>query len=202
MACPAAGFLGLHAVAAAAPVHGRQQQPGDAHHARHQGAARPCSPVLPPSPSHPQHTLSLLAPPTPPLSCAAGPRPTDGGHKRRRAPSSLFPPSVTRTTPGLMSVWGACLCPNQADMGGWVRRTLMPALPRPLLTWSSVWATIIKPVVHHNIMLRNQASPSLHADRVQCVLTCGLSCLTCCSWCRWWLCYQTVCLYNQSCALQ
>ena len=41
-------------------------------------------------------------------------------------------------------------------MRGWGRRTLMPPLPRSLLTWSGVWATLIKPVLHHNIMLRNR----------------------------------------------
>ena len=70
-------------------------------------------------------------------------------------------------------------------MGGWVRRTPMPTLPRPLLTWSSVWATIIRPVVHHNIMLRNQVHRLMphaclvlfHADLAQ--LYCWLGALTC-----------------------
>ena len=51
-----------------------------------------------------------------------------------------------------------CACAGQADMRGWVRSTLMPRLPRSLLTWSGVWATVIKPVLHHNIMLRNRVS--------------------------------------------
>lgn len=44
----------------------------------------------------------------------------------------------------------------QADMGGWVRHMLTRSLPQPLLRWSSIWYTVIKPVVHHNIMLRNR----------------------------------------------
>ena len=48
--------------------------------------------------------------------------------------------------------------PGRRDMRGWVRSTLMPRLPRSLLTWSGVWATVIKPVLHHNIMLRNRVS--------------------------------------------
>ena len=44
----------------------------------------------------------------------------------------------------------------QADMGGWTRNSLATGLPQPLLRWSSLWHSVIRPVVHHNIMLRNR----------------------------------------------
>ena len=49
-------------------------------------------------------------------------------------------------------------------MGGWVRHMLTTSLPQPLLRWSSIWYTVIKPVVHHNVMLRNRVS---HCSYVQ-----------------------------------
>ena len=44
----------------------------------------------------------------------------------------------------------------QADMGGWTSNSLATGLPQPLLRWSSLWHSVIRPVVHHNIMLRNR----------------------------------------------
>ena len=53
---------------------------------------------------------------------------------------------------------------TQADMGGWTRNSLATSLPQPLLRWSSLWHSVIRPVVHHNVMLRNRVPPP-HAPR-------------------------------------
>ncbi|EIE22257.1 DUF1336-domain-containing protein [Coccomyxa subellipsoidea C-169] len=53
----------------------------------------------------------------------------------------------------------------KADMGGWVRHMLTTSLPQPLLRWSSIWYTVIKPVVHHNVMLRNRAEAERFVTR-------------------------------------
>lgn len=37
-----------------------------------------------------------------------------------------------------------------------MRNSLGTSLPQPLLRWSSLWHSVIRPVVHHNIMLRNR----------------------------------------------
>ena len=38
-------------------------------------------------------------------------------------------------------------------LGGYILAT---SLPQPLLRWSSLWHSVIRPVVHHNVMLRNR----------------------------------------------
>lgn len=60
-------------------------------------------------------------------------------------------------------------------MGGWVGHMLTTGLPQPLLRYSSIWHTVIKPVVHHNIMLRNRVRQSLHSPHV---LFCNKLCNT------------------------
>ena len=47
----------------------------------------------------------------------------------------------------------------QADMGGWTSNSLSTRLPQPLLRWSALWHSVIRPVVHHNLMLRNRVPP-------------------------------------------
>ena len=64
-------------------------------------------------------------------------------------------------------------------MGGWTRNSLAASLPQPLLRWSSLWASVIRPVVHQHVMLRNRvplSELSVHA-RLLCVLAHG-SCLS------------------------
>ena len=44
-------------------------------------------------------------------------------------------------------------------MGGWTSNSLSTRLPQPLLRWSALWHSVIRPVVHHNLMLRNRVPP-------------------------------------------
>ena len=56
----------------------------------------------------------------------------------------------------------------QADMGGWTSNSLSTRLPQPLLRWSALWHSVIRPVVHHNLMLRNRVPhPALAAVQWQ-----------------------------------
>lgn len=53
-------------------------------------------------------------------------------------------------------------------MGGWTHNSLATSLPQPLLRWSSLWHSVIRPVVHHNVMLRNRVP--LHALPALCMM--------------------------------
>ncbi|CAK0780512.1 hypothetical protein CVIRNUC_005077 [Coccomyxa viridis] len=53
----------------------------------------------------------------------------------------------------------------KADMGGWTSNSLSTRLPQPLLRWSALWHSVIRPVVHHNLMLRNRAEAERFVTR-------------------------------------
>lgn len=72
----------------------------------------------------------------------------------------------------------------QADMGGWTSNSLSTRLPQPLLRWSALWHSVIRPVVHHNLMLRNRVPlPALTAvhwqHRAVLVIPCACLCVVC-----------------------